>query len=234
MKSRVAVLSSLLGCVLAVGCSGTTPTQTSGGSTEGKVKSTIPKSNQPTQTPISPQVIKNPQGEDVGGLGGDNNPVPSPTPTPSATPTVMATEPPPPGDWFGRVLGLDGKPAAGVTVRGFLIGQDGGGLITNDGGGLITNDGGGIISNDGASAVAKAFKLQATSLETRTAADGTFTLAGPPGQALNIEAVLSDDVKALALPTLRHRVQLRPEAEMEGVTADEVINAVLTHVPVPR
>ncbi|MCY0939691.1 AAA family ATPase [Streptomyces sp. H34-S4] len=46
--------------------------------------------------------------------------------------------------------------------------------------------------------------------------------------------VSPDDVKALALPTLRHRVQLRPEAEMEGVTADAVITAILTHVPVPR
>ncbi|MCM1975402.1 MoxR family ATPase [Streptomyces sp. G1] len=46
--------------------------------------------------------------------------------------------------------------------------------------------------------------------------------------------VIPDDVKALALPTLRHRVQLRPEAEMEGVTADAVITAILTHVPVPR
>lgn len=46
--------------------------------------------------------------------------------------------------------------------------------------------------------------------------------------------VIPDDVKALALPTLRHRIQLRPEAEMEGVTADSVITAVLAHVPVPR
>ncbi|BDM66879.1 hypothetical protein HEK616_03660 [Streptomyces nigrescens] len=46
--------------------------------------------------------------------------------------------------------------------------------------------------------------------------------------------VTPDDVKALALPTLRHRIQLRPEAEMEGVTADSVINAVLAHLPVPR
>lgn len=46
--------------------------------------------------------------------------------------------------------------------------------------------------------------------------------------------VIPDDVKALALPTLRHRVQLRPEAEMEGVTPDSVITAVLAHVPVPR
>ncbi|MEU9317449.1 MoxR family ATPase [Streptomyces sp. NPDC048295] len=46
--------------------------------------------------------------------------------------------------------------------------------------------------------------------------------------------VIPDDVKALALPTLRHRIQLRPEAEMEGVTPDSVITAVLAHVPVPR
>ncbi|MDI3407461.1 AAA family ATPase [Streptomyces cavernicola] len=46
--------------------------------------------------------------------------------------------------------------------------------------------------------------------------------------------VTPDDVKALALPTLRHRVQLRPEAEMEGVTADSVISAILANVPVPR
>lgn len=45
--------------------------------------------------------------------------------------------------------------------------------------------------------------------------------------------VTPDDVKALALPTLRHRLQLRPEAEMEGVTTDSVINAILAHVPVP-
>lgn len=46
--------------------------------------------------------------------------------------------------------------------------------------------------------------------------------------------VTPDDVKALARPTLRHRVQLRPEAEMEGVTADGVLEGVLAAVPVPR
>jgi MoxR-like ATPase len=46
--------------------------------------------------------------------------------------------------------------------------------------------------------------------------------------------VIPDDVKSFALPTLRHRVRLRPEAEMEGVTPDSVINSILAHVPVPR
>ena len=46
--------------------------------------------------------------------------------------------------------------------------------------------------------------------------------------------VIPDDVKALARPTLRHRIQLRPEAELEGATADGVIDAVLGSVQVPR
>jgi MoxR-like ATPase len=48
------------------------------------------------------------------------------------------------------------------------------------------------------------------------------------------EYVSPDDVKALAFPTLRHRVSLRPEAELEGVTADSVIESILATVPVPR
>ena len=46
--------------------------------------------------------------------------------------------------------------------------------------------------------------------------------------------VTPDDVKALARPTLRHRVQLRPESELEGVTVDAVLETVLATVPVPR
>ncbi len=46
--------------------------------------------------------------------------------------------------------------------------------------------------------------------------------------------VIPDDVKALARPALRHRIQLRPEAELEGATADGVLDAVLGSVPVPR
>ncbi|TKK88433.1 MoxR family ATPase [Herbidospora galbida] len=46
--------------------------------------------------------------------------------------------------------------------------------------------------------------------------------------------VTPDDVKALARPALRHRVQLRPEAELEGATADGVLDGILASVPVPR
>jgi MoxR-like ATPase len=46
--------------------------------------------------------------------------------------------------------------------------------------------------------------------------------------------VTPDDVKALARPTFRHRVQLRPEAELEGASPDGVLDGVLASVPVPR
>ena len=46
--------------------------------------------------------------------------------------------------------------------------------------------------------------------------------------------VTPDDIKALAHPTLRHRVQLRAEAELEGVGPESVLDTVLAAVPVPR
>ncbi len=46
--------------------------------------------------------------------------------------------------------------------------------------------------------------------------------------------VLPDDVKRLVLPALRHRIVLRPEVELEGMTADMVLNNVLAGIEVPR
>jgi MoxR-like ATPase len=46
--------------------------------------------------------------------------------------------------------------------------------------------------------------------------------------------VTPDEVKAVARPALRHRIQLRPEVELEGATADGVLDGVLASVPVPR
>ena len=48
------------------------------------------------------------------------------------------------------------------------------------------------------------------------------------------EFVTPDEVKAIAKPALRHRVQLRPEVELEGATVDGVLDGVLASVPVPR
>jgi MoxR-like ATPase len=46
--------------------------------------------------------------------------------------------------------------------------------------------------------------------------------------------VTPDEVKAVARPALRHRIQVRPELELEGTTADAVIDSVLASVPTPR
>src|SRR5699024_3101582 len=48
------------------------------------------------------------------------------------------------------------------------------------------------------------------------------------------EFVTPDDVQALVLPCLRHRVSLRPEAEMDGVNIDQVLQGLIATVPVPR
>lgn len=46
--------------------------------------------------------------------------------------------------------------------------------------------------------------------------------------------VTPDDVKDIALPVLRHRIILRPEADIEGLRADQILQGVLATVPVPR
>ncbi|MCD6310003.1 MAG: MoxR family ATPase [Candidatus Eremiobacteraeota bacterium] len=43
-----------------------------------------------------------------------------------------------------------------------------------------------------------------------------------------------DEVKYLAFPVFRHRLILKPEAEIEGITPDSVIERLLTQVEVPR
>jgi len=56
------------------------------------------------------------------------------------------------------------------------------------------------------------------------------TLAACRGRAF----VIPDDVQELAYPTLRHRLILRPETEIEGIRADEIIARIIDRVPVPR
>jgi len=46
--------------------------------------------------------------------------------------------------------------------------------------------------------------------------------------------VSPDDVRAVALPVLEHRLLLRPESELEGVRPAEVLDRILHEVPVPR
>ncbi|MCX7993915.1 MAG: MoxR family ATPase [Fimbriimonadales bacterium] len=46
--------------------------------------------------------------------------------------------------------------------------------------------------------------------------------------------VTPDDVKQMALPVLRHRLILKPEAEVEGLNADRILTSILEATPVPR
>lgn len=46
--------------------------------------------------------------------------------------------------------------------------------------------------------------------------------------------VTPEDIKEVAGPVLRHRIILTPEKEMEGVTADELIDNILKAVEIPR
>ena len=46
--------------------------------------------------------------------------------------------------------------------------------------------------------------------------------------------LIPDDVKAAAPPVLRHRLMVKPEADLEGVTPDHVVSEVLAGVEVPK
>jgi MoxR-like ATPase len=46
--------------------------------------------------------------------------------------------------------------------------------------------------------------------------------------------VIPDDMKALAIPLLRHRIVLSPGAEMQGLTGGQVIRTILEQIPAPR
>ncbi len=46
--------------------------------------------------------------------------------------------------------------------------------------------------------------------------------------------VVPDDVKEAALPVLRHRLVLKPEADLEGVTADQTVRDIIRSVEIPQ
>jgi MoxR-like ATPase len=61
-------------------------------------------------------------------------------------------------------------------------------------------------------------------------ATASRTFAGLTGR----DYVIPDDVKALAVPALRHRVILAPTAEIEGLTTDQVIRTIIDQTAAPR
>lgn len=48
------------------------------------------------------------------------------------------------------------------------------------------------------------------------------------------EYLIPDDIKQAVLPVLRHRVAVKPEADLEGITPDQVIEDVVRTVEVPK
>jgi len=84
-------------------------------------------------------------------------------------------------------------------------------------------------------------------LVRRTREWPTLTLGASPRAALSLMRVaqavaaledrsylVPDDVKRALPPVLRHRVRLKPEAELEGFDADRILADVLAAAPVPR
>jgi MoxR-like ATPase len=81
--------------------------------------------------------------------------------------------------------------------------------------------------------------------KTRTD-DGILVGAGPRATQALLRAsrawaaisgrdfVSPDDIRAVAMPVLEHRLLLRPESELEGVRASEVLDRILHEIPVPR
>jgi MoxR-like ATPase len=51
---------------------------------------------------------------------------------------------------------------------------------------------------------------------------------------LGRDYVTPDDIKMVAKPALRHRIQVSPHIELEGVTVDQIIEELVGSVPVPR
>ena len=66
------------------------------------------------------------------------------------------------------------------------------------------------------------------------AAVGFFLAARATAAMEGRDYLLPDDVKAVALPVLRHRLLLKPEADLEGLTTDQVIQQVLSTVEIPK
>ncbi|MDH5572185.1 MAG: MoxR family ATPase [Gammaproteobacteria bacterium] len=50
----------------------------------------------------------------------------------------------------------------------------------------------------------------------------------------NRDFVLPDDIKSVALPVMRHRISLSADVEIDGLTADDVLNKILESVDAPH
>jgi len=81
----------------------------------------------------------------------------------------------------------------------------------------------------------------------RTRSHPSLSLGGSPRASLAImdgaralavlrgrDFVTPEDIQSAAVPSLRHRLLLTPEKEMEGVTPEDVVRDILESIEVPR
>jgi MoxR-like ATPase len=86
-----------------------------------------------------------------------------------------------------------------------------------------------------------------TDVVSRTRAHSSVYLGASPRASIGLliasrtralvagrDFVIPDDVKGFAPCVLRHRLLLQPDAELEGVTSDDVIESILREAPVPK
>ncbi|HEY9854677.1 MAG TPA: IPT/TIG domain-containing protein [Stenomitos sp.] len=93
----------------------------------------------------------------------------------------------------GRIINLNGQPAANVPVTGYLIANNTASLVSNNSASIISNNSANLVSNNTAS-----YRTQAGSrVAAKTDQDGYFAFPNVTDNYVNIEAVLSDDVKAI-------------------------------------
>jgi MoxR-like ATPase len=66
------------------------------------------------------------------------------------------------------------------------------------------------------------------------AAIGLFSVARAFAGIEGRDFLIPDDIKTAAPAVLRHRIMLKPEADLEGLTADQVVSEILAAVEVPK
>ena len=113
------------------------------------------------------------------------------------------------------VAGLDALAAASETVAGVRLTDEIVGYVVS----LVRATRETADLETGASPRSAA--MLATAARARAALEGR-------------DYVIPDDVKALALPALRHRVILSPAAEIEGRRVDDAIRALIDRIEAPR
>jgi MoxR-like ATPase len=95
--------------------------------------------------------------------------------------------------------------------------------------------------------VEPALRNYLSTLVRRTRGWPALTLGASPRATVNLmltakafaaldgrDYLLPDDVKAVAAPVLRHRLMVKPEADLEGITPDRVVADILAGVEVPK